>query len=225
MIYRIVFLPFCTLFFFMMMIVPFLLGDPIFLMPFSFFCLSSYITWRTIWVHARFKLASDQIVVKQPFRNAFSVDLKQLTNWSEHSYNIRGQRRKTVELFFSENRKIKLTNHDLKDEFESLYLVLTGKYREYENLNMTLQEKHLYDDINNVLLTEWNPLGINNNDDVKDKYEDYALQVFNLKKNAADLEAIAGKLFEIETKSLGLFGNMNHCRHIAEKVMALSYRN
>jgi len=225
MAYRIVFLSFCTLFFFVMMLATHSVDYLAFLMYSFTFCLGLYIIWRTVWVHARFKLVANQLVVEQPFRDTYSIDLKRLIRWSEHSYNIRGQRRKTVELFFSENRQIKLTNHDLKDEFESLYILLTDKYKFEEYENLTPQEKYIHDVISKLLLTEWDPLGINKKTEARDIYKDYAPQIFNLKRNEADLEMIASHLFEIETKSLGLFGNMNHCRHIANKVISLRYQN
>ena len=46
-------------------------------------------------------------------------------------------------------------------------------------------------------------------------------QFFNLKNNGSDKEIIAQKLFELETKEMGLFGNMEHCLYVAGKIIEL----
>ncbi len=82
----------------------------------------------TLWTHIRFKLVFDQLIIEQPFRNAFSVDLEQLVRWRVLSYNIRGQQRKTLILILKGEKKLTLTNTDYRTEFKELVDYLSSKY-------------------------------------------------------------------------------------------------
>jgi len=84
-------------------------------------------------------------------------------------------------------------------------------------MDMTSEQKELYKAIDEILWNDWDPIGIN---DIapRDEYQSYTPTIFSLKINEADTETIAKKLYEIETVTIGVFGSIDHCRKIAEKV-------
>ena len=86
---------------------------------------------------------------------------------------------------------------------------------------MTFEQKALYDAIDQIFWNDWYPIGVN---DIapRDEYYGYIPQVFQLKIMAADKEKIATHLFEMETERMGLFGNLDHCREVADKIFKLS---
>lgn len=103
--------------------------------------------------------------------------------------------------------------------------LLTGEYRLDKNeLNQKFRSKgkykELYQTIDEILWNEWDPIGINGVTP-RDKYRDYTPTIFGLKKRGADKEVLAQKLFELETKNMGLAGNIEHCRQIADKIIIL----
>ncbi|MFN0049073.1 MAG: hypothetical protein ACKVOU_08135 [Cytophagales bacterium] len=97
----------------------------------------------------------------------------------------------------------RLDKNELKQKFQS-----KGKYKE------------LYQDIDEILWNDWDPIGINDTAP-RDEYQSYTPTIFTLKNKGADQEVIAQKLFELETKNMGLDGNIKHCRQVAEKIVML----
>ena len=87
-------------------------------------------------------------------------------------------------------------------------------------MGMTAEHKELYKAIDEILWNDWDPIGVN---DIapRDEYQSYTPTIFSLKINGADTETIAKKLNEIETVKIGVFGSIDHCRQIAEKVINL----
>lgn len=86
---------------------------------------------------------------------------------------------------------------------------------------MTPEQKIFYKQINEILWHEWDPIGVNVYEEARDEYDSYLPQIFNLKISGANKETIAAALFEIETVTMCLRGNMEHCRKIAGKIVAL----
>jgi len=84
---------------------------------------------------------------------------------------------------------------------------------------MTNEQKAVYESIDEILWTQWDPIGVNDVEDVRDEYESYTPTIFNLRIYGADKETIANKLFEIETKTMGVLGNIEHCRTVAEHIV------
>ena len=77
------------------------------------------------------------------------------------------------------------------------------------------KQKQLYNAIDTILWESWNPIG----DVPKDEYQGYVPQIFKLKLGGADKFKIAKQLYEFETISMGLHGNMKHCELVAEKIL------
>ena len=86
---------------------------------------------------------------------------------------------------------------------------------------MTVEQQLLYQKIGEILWFEWDPIGVNYLDTARDEYESYVPTIFGLKVKGADSETIAVTLFEMESKTMCLKGNMERCRSIGDKIMAL----
>jgi len=103
--------------------------------------------------------------------------------------------------------------------------LLTAEYRLDKNeLNQKFRGKgkykDLYQTIDKILWSDWDPIGINDSAP-RDEYQSYTPTIFSLKIKNANKETIAQKLFEIATKNMGMGGNLDHCRQIAEKIVNL----
>lgn len=94
--------------------------------------------------------------------------------------------------------------------------LLTGEYRLDKNeLKQKFRSKGknlgLYQAIDEILWNDWDPIGINDSAP-RDEYQGYTPEIFRLKISGADKDSIANRLNEIETKTMGLIGNIDHCK-------------
>ena len=83
------------------------------------------------------------------------------------------------------------------------------------------EEQTLYRQIDEILWTEWDPIGINDCEQARDEYYGYLPHVWRFKLQGSDPEKIAQYLFEIETNRMGLNGDIEHCRKVAKKIVNL----
>jgi hypothetical protein len=97
----------------------------------------------------------------------------------------------------------RLDKNELKQKFRS-----KGKYKE------------LYRAIDEILWTDWDPIGVNEVAP-RDEYQSYTPTILNLKIREADTETIAKKLFAIETQTIGLLGDIDRCRSVADKIIKI----
>jgi len=103
--------------------------------------------------------------------------------------------------------------------------LLTGKYRLDKNeLKQKFHSKGkylgLYQAIDEILWNDWDPIGVKDSAP-RDEYQGYTPEIFRLKISGADKDSIAKRLNEIETKTMGLIGNIDHCKLIAEMIINL----
>lgn len=82
-------------------------------------------------------------------------------------------------------------------------------------------EQILYRQIDEILWNDWDPIGINDCDEARDEYYSYLPHVWRFKLQGADAETIAQYLWTIETGNMGLNGNIEHCRKVANKIINL----
>ncbi|SEL89174.1 hypothetical protein SAMN05421740_112137 [Parapedobacter koreensis] len=87
---------------------------------------------------------------------------------------------------------------------------------------MTFEQKILYQKIDEILWSDWDPIGVNVYEEARDEYYGYLPQIFGLKIHGANQETIASTLFKIETETMGLLRNIEHCREIAGKIVELN---
>jgi hypothetical protein len=87
---------------------------------------------------------------------------------------------------------------------------------------LTSEQKKLYKLIDEILWNDWDPIGINDTEEARDEYQSYTPQIFSFRINNSDIETIAQHLYNIETERMGLFGGLQKCRQVAEKIIATS---
>ena len=90
---------------------------------------------------------------------------------------------------------------------------------------MTDKQKKLYKAIDEILWKDWDPIGVNDIEDVRDEYQGYTPLILKLVKSKSDSTKIAEKLYEIETELIGLSGNYENCLKVAEKINNLEKKN
>ncbi len=103
--------------------------------------------------------------------------------------------------------------------------LLTGIYRLDKNelkqkFRSKGKHKGLYQAIDEILWSDWDPIGVNAIAP-RDKYQSYTPTILNLKIKEADKNTIARKLFEIETQTMGMLGDIERCRNVADKIVKL----
>jgi hypothetical protein len=81
---------------------------------------------------------------------------------------------------------------------------------------MTTEDLRLYKQIDEILYSEWNPIGVS--DLPRDEYQSYLPKIFGLKKSGASSEIIAQTLSEYEEYILGMAGDIETCRLLAQKI-------
>jgi hypothetical protein len=81
---------------------------------------------------------------------------------------------------------------------------------------MNPKDLKFYLEIDKILYSDWNPIGIK--DLPRDEYQSYTYQIFALKYKGSNIETIAQALYNIETTYMGLAGNMEFCRRVATKI-------
>ena len=79
--------------------------------------------------------------------------------------------------------------------------------------------KKIYELIDEILWKDWDPIGVNDIEDVRDEYQSYTPHIFSLTIHGADKIKIAEHLCKIETVNMGLTGDKNHCEEIAQKII------
>jgi len=82
-------------------------------------------------------------------------------------------------------------------------------------------EQMLYKQIDEILWNDWDPIGINDCEEARDEYYGYLPHVWRFKIMNADAETIAEYLIKVETDRMGLFGNIENCRNVANKIVTL----
>jgi hypothetical protein len=87
-------------------------------------------------------------------------------------------------------------------------------------MKMTSEQLKLYKSIDEILWSDWDPIGVNK-DGVRDEYEGYVPQVFQLKISGANKIEIAKYLYKIVTENMGMESNMKFSERIAAKIIAL----
>lgn len=86
---------------------------------------------------------------------------------------------------------------------------------------MKRQYIELYNRIDKILWEDWDPIGVNDNENIRDEYSSYVPYIVKLKTDGADIVKIANHLYQLETGSLGMNGSMERCREIAQKIIEL----
>jgi len=79
----------------------------------------------------------------------------------------------------------------------------------------------IQESIRHILFYDWDPIGINNSGP-DDEYDSYIGGIYRLLVSGADEYKIIERLYQLETNSMGLNGNRERLKDIAEKLMKLN---
>lgn len=106
----------------------------------------------------------------------------------------------------------------LKFSFQTDQTCIEPLLTDFHKLLKHEEPTNLYETIDLILWQDWDPIGIN---DIapRDEYQSYTPTIFRLKTNGADKETIAKTLHKIETVTIGVVGNIEHCRKVADKIL------
>ena len=89
-------------------------------------------------------------------------------------------------------------------------------------MKLSPEQIKIYKDIDEILWSDWDPINLNAFDDwPKDEYKSYVPTIFSLKIKGENIEAIAQKLFEIQTNRMGIKIGYEKCKRVAEKIFNL----
>ena len=77
----------------------------------------------------------------------------------------------------------------------------------------------LYEKVDELLWTEWDPIGVNDIPEARDEYYRYLPTIFKLAMDDADEYKISKYLLEFERSSMGMSGNEVNCKRVARMVL------
>ena len=77
-------------------------------------------------------------------------------------------------------------------------------------------------EITKILLSDWDPIGIADEPDAQDEYDDYVLVVDALIQNGMPPEVIADRLLQIAREEMALQPNQGRAIAAAKKLAALA---
>lgn len=105
----------------------------------------------------------------------------------------------------------------VKFKFQTDQTCIEPLIEDFHKLLKYEEPTNLFETIDFILWNEWDPIGIN---DIapRDEYQSYTPTIFELKNKGANKELIAKTLYKIETETMRLFGNFEHCEFIADKI-------
>ena len=81
------------------------------------------------------------------------------------------------------------------------------------------KQLELYKRIDEILWRAWDPIGVSDCEAARDEYHSYLPKVFRMALENASQREIAKYLFLVETTSMGMDGDMQHCLNIANLVL------
>jgi len=79
----------------------------------------------------------------------------------------------------------------------------------------------IQESIRQILFYDWDPIGINEFGP-SDEYDSYAGSIYRLLASGTSEYQIIERLYQFETASMGLSGNREKLKHVAEKLMKLN---
>ncbi len=79
----------------------------------------------------------------------------------------------------------------------------------------------IQESIRHILFYDWDPIGINGSGP-DDEYNSYVGGIYRLLASGASEHQIIERLYQLETVSMGLNGNRERLKNVAEKLMKLS---
>jgi hypothetical protein len=88
--------------------------------------------------------------------------------------------------------------------------------------NRSERAKEIQEAIRQVLLHEWDPIGVSDIPEAQDEYDSYVGGIYRLLASGASEYQIIERLYNLETVDMGLPGNREGLKRVAEKLAELS---
>jgi hypothetical protein len=88
--------------------------------------------------------------------------------------------------------------------------------------NRSRKAKEIQERIMQVLLREWDPIGVSDIPEAQDEYDSYVGGIYRLLASGASEYQITERLYNLETVSMGLAGNRERVKRVAGKLAELS---
>ena|SRR6266567_8455609 len=79
--------------------------------------------------------------------------------------------------------------------------------------------KRYHDAIHSVLLKEWDPIGVADDEHAQDEYDSYIGPIHGMLIHHESEQKLFGYLWWVETENMGLFGNRHHTEQIARRLI------
>ncbi len=86
------------------------------------------------------------------------------------------------------------------------------------NKKLTSEQAKLFKRIDEILWGDWDPIGVNYNENIRNEYQSYVPQAFRLAHDDSEVSEIALYLNRIVTEKMGLQSNFEHCTKIAKLI-------
>lgn len=81
--------------------------------------------------------------------------------------------------------------------------------------------KEVQEEVRQILLHEWDPLGVSDVPEAQDEYDSYVGGIYRLLASGASEHQIVERLHNLETVSMGLNSNRERLKSVAEKLAKL----
>jgi hypothetical protein len=83
----------------------------------------------------------------------------------------------------------------------------------------------LYERVRSILLTDWDPIGIQDVPQASDEYDQYVNALAKMVIARTPAPELSKRLLEIETQAMGLAGNRDRARAVADKLAKIASSN
>ena len=77
------------------------------------------------------------------------------------------------------------------------------------------------EEVKNILMNDWDPIGVKSNPNAKAEYDQYALRIVGMLYNGTTQDSLADYLDKIVTEDLGLSSNKNKSIEVSKKLLAV----
>jgi hypothetical protein len=188
--------------------------------PFILFLFSLAVIAYTIYSDIDFNITGHVLFVDHRFQGQLKYDLKQLRQWEEIGYPIRGQRRATLVLVFDQERTVELTNKDHKKNYETVFKRLRQEFPLIEKFNMTILQEIKFKAVHDYLTTDFYPQGTSSQTDVT-RNKRFSIDIFRMKTAGVDRNQISEKLLAIKIENMGEHETISKCKQVADRVMEI----
>jgi hypothetical protein len=189
--------------------------------PFILFLVSLGIIAFVFWTEVEFNLAGNTLFVRRPFRGQERFDLKNLVQWEELSYPIRGQSRRNLVMFFEREKRVDISNTNSTDQYDIIYRHLRKEFSGIEKFNMTELQEIAFESIHNFLSEDFYSGAHKDLSSDDEKKRKFSIRIFRMKIEGSTPDDIAAKLLEFKTKALAQHETLNRCKQVADRIVQI----